>query len=93
MKSRSQRRVQEKSSSPGFSKAVPHSTDPFTLQFVAGHDNIKTTMRYVHPREDAVEKLFGSWEPAAAGNSCRIQKVGAKSGAVGWPSDADLAKY
>ena len=34
-------------------------TDPFTLQYVAGHDNIKTTMRYVHPREDAVQKLFG----------------------------------
>jgi integrase len=33
-------------------------TDPFTLQYVAGHDNIKTTMRYVHPREDAVQKLF-----------------------------------
>jgi len=31
---------------------------PFTLQYVAGHDNIKTTMCYVHPREDAVEKLF-----------------------------------
>jgi integrase len=34
-------------------------TDPFTLQYVAGHDNIKTTMRYVHPREEAIEKLFG----------------------------------
>ena len=33
-------------------------TDPFTLQYVAGHDNIKTTMRYVHPREEAVERLF-----------------------------------
>jgi integrase len=33
-------------------------TDPFTLQYVAGHDNIKTTMRYVHPREGAVHKLF-----------------------------------
>jgi len=33
-------------------------TDPFTLQYVAGHDNIKTTMRYVHPREEAVRKLF-----------------------------------
>ena len=32
-------------------------TDPFTLQYVAGHDNIKTTMRYVHPREAAVHKL------------------------------------
>jgi hypothetical protein len=33
-------------------------TDPFTLQYVAGHDNIKTTVRYVHPREAAVHKLF-----------------------------------
>jgi hypothetical protein len=33
-------------------------TDPFTLQYVAGHDNIKTAMRYVHPREAAVHKLF-----------------------------------
>lgn len=33
-------------------------TDPFTLQYVAGHDNIKTTMRYVHAREEAVQKLF-----------------------------------
>ena len=33
-------------------------TDPFTLQYVAGHNNIKTYMRYVHPREEAVEKLF-----------------------------------
>jgi hypothetical protein len=32
--------------------------DPFTLQYVAGHDNIKTTMSYVHPREEAVQKLF-----------------------------------
>jgi len=33
-------------------------TDPFTLQYVAGHDNIKTTIRYIHPREAAVHKLF-----------------------------------
>lgn len=32
--------------------------DPFTLQYVAGHDNIKTTMCYVHPRKEAVQKLF-----------------------------------
>jgi integrase len=29
-------------------------TDPFTLQYVAGHDNIKTMMRYVHAQEAAV---------------------------------------
>jgi hypothetical protein len=28
------------------------------LQYVAGHDNIKTTMRYVRPREASVHKLF-----------------------------------
>jgi hypothetical protein len=33
-------------------------TDPFTLQYVAGHDNIKTAMRYVHPRESALHRLF-----------------------------------
>jgi hypothetical protein len=31
---------------------------PFTLQNVAGHDNIKTAMRYVHPREAVVHKLY-----------------------------------
>ena len=35
------------------------NTDPFTLQYVAGHKNIKTTMRYVHPLANAVDKLFG----------------------------------
>jgi hypothetical protein len=33
-------------------------TDPFTLQYVAGRDNIKTTMRYLRAREAAVHKLF-----------------------------------
>ena len=33
-------------------------TDPFTLQYTAGHDNIKTTMRYVHPQANAVRTLF-----------------------------------
>jgi hypothetical protein len=37
---------------------VAHPTDPFTLQYVAGHDTIKTTMRYVHPQEETVRKLF-----------------------------------
>ncbi len=31
-------------------------TDPFTLQYVAGHDSIKTTMRYVHPQANAVQE-------------------------------------
>ena len=33
-------------------------SDPFILQYVAGHDNIKITVSYVHPREAAVHKLF-----------------------------------
>ena len=57
-------------------------TDPFTLQYVAGHDTIKTTMRYVHPREETVRKLFvrlGGLERLIGG----VRRVGAKSGAVG----------
>lgn len=33
-------------------------TDPFTLQDVAGHDNIKTSMRCVHPQGNAVHIFF-----------------------------------
>jgi len=31
-------------------------TDAFTLQRIAGHRDIKTTMRYVHPQEQAVDQ-------------------------------------
>jgi integrase len=62
-------------------------TDPFTLQYVAGHDTIKTTMRYVHPREEAVRKLFvrlgglGRPEAEYAGSvQNRVQSQSAFSG-------------
>jgi len=59
-------------------------TDPFTLQYVGGHDNIRTTMRYVHRREGwSGEVVRAAGKPAAAGGSCRMPKVGAESGAVG----------
>lgn len=35
-----------------------HQRGAFTLQYTAGHDNIKTTMCYVHPRANAVHSLF-----------------------------------
>lgn len=70
-------------------------TDPFTLRYVAGHDNIKTTMRYVHPRKEAVQKLFVRLgrlkrpEPTTVEKSVRDpgaarsgQRVGAESGVV-----------
>ena len=50
-------------------------TDPFTLQYVAGHKNIKTTMRYVHPQANAVDKLFGRLG--------RMRRSGYKSGYMG----------
>jgi len=59
-------------------------TDPFTLQYVAGHDNIKTTMRYVHPREVAVHKLFARLADLRRpedGIPCK--KSVQKSGAIG----------
>lgn len=60
-------------------------TDPFTLQYVAGHDNIKTTMRYVHPQAESVERLFerlGGLEPREAGGWTRGDQhgVGTKTG-------------
>jgi len=60
-------------------------TDPFTLQYVAGHDNIKTTMRYVHPQANAVQRLFvrlGGLEQRK--NSCRTvwQTAGTKTGTL-----------
>ncbi len=68
-------------------------TDPFTLQYVAGHDNIKTTMRYVHPREDAVEKLF-VWLGNLPRPETRVECKRSVQNPVqlDMPSDADLAK-
>jgi len=68
-------------------------TDPFTLQYVAGHDNIKTTMRYVHPREDAVEKLFvrlGNLPRPETRVECKRSVQNPVQSEL--PSDADPAK-
>ena len=59
--------------------------DPFTLQYVVGHDNIKTKMRCVHPREEAVENLFvrlGNLERPEVRVECKRL---VQSGAVGDP--------
>src|SRR5215472_10206267 len=53
-------------------------TDPFTLQYVAGHDTIKTTMRYVHPQEETVRKLFvrlGGLEHPSARNAGSVKRL------------------
>ena len=68
-------------------------TDPFTLQYVAGHDNIKTTMRYVHPREEAVEKLFvrlGNLERPEGRVECKRSVQNPVQPEM--PSDTDFAK-
>jgi integrase len=61
-------------------------TDPFTLQYVAGHDSIKTTMRYVHPQANAVQELFLKLadlpEKQFSLRNERKCRVGAKSGAA-----------
>jgi len=65
-------------------------TDPFTLQYVAGHDSIKTTMRYVHPQEDTVETLCVRLASARRGGEfCALEEMelararsGCKMGAV-----------
>jgi Phage integrase family len=68
-------------------------TDPFTLQYVAGHDNIKTTMRYVHPRETAVHQLFVRLGDLQR----REERMGCKKSVQNpvqfeMPSEADVAK-
>lgn len=65
-------------------------TDPFTLQYVAGHDNIKTTMRYVHPQAEAVETLFvrlGDLERPE-----QIQPTGSLEGSVQNPVESSGCK-
>jgi hypothetical protein len=53
------------------------STEPFTLQYVAGDDNIKTTTRHVHPREVAVHKLFARLADLQRPEEAqRVQQVG-----------------
>jgi integrase len=65
-------------------------TDPFTLQYVAGHDNIKTTMRYVHPREAAVHKLFARLAERQQPEDRVACKESVKSEI---PSQDELAKF
>jgi site-specific recombinase XerD len=59
---------------------APHG-DVFALMRVAGHSQISTTMRYVHPQSEAIEQMFaklsghknghnGSLPPAAGDDDC-----------------------
>ena len=69
-------------------------TDPFTLQYVAGHDNIKTTMRYVHPQANAVHKLFVRLSDLDRDKmpvrGFRVHAAGAKSGAAGSKREREI---
>jgi len=64
-------------------------TDPFTLQYVAGHDSIKTSMRYEHPQANTVHKLFVSMTEGDGVDQLSRSlmptrsRVGAEMGAVG----------
>ncbi len=63
-------------------------TDPFTLQYVAGHDSIKTTMRYVHPQANAVQELFLSLRACLGSNS--LCGMGGSAGSVQNPVQLQL---
>jgi hypothetical protein len=69
-------------------------TDPFTLQYVAGHDNIKTTMGYVHPREAAVHKLFARLSELQRPEDRIVCKHSVQNPVQSeMPSPAELAKF
>jgi hypothetical protein len=59
-------------------------TSPFTLQYVAGHDNIKTSMRCIHSWEGCGPPAgYTAGGVAATEGASQVQGVGAKSGAAG----------
>jgi hypothetical protein len=51
--------------------------DPFRLMHYAGHKDLKTTMRYIHPREETPEEAM---RKAAAAREGRLAQGGHKTG-------------
>ena len=41
------------------SVAMQNGMDPFTLKEIMGHPNLRTTLRYVHLADDAVQRAVG----------------------------------
>src|ERR1700687_445004 len=63
----------------------PAALRPFPLQYVAGNDSMETTMHYLRCPRMRLRSCLSDWgQPGAAGDSCRMQEVGAKSGAAGY---------
>lgn len=50
-------------------------TDPYTLQRIAGHSNITTTMRYVHPQKRAMDSAFRRLFDAGQSNETSVTIV------------------
>ena len=73
-------------------EAAGEYTDPFKLQYVAGHDNINTTIHTLQPRGDRSRNCLCGWDTAAAGDSCRMQRSVQNPVQMDTPSDAGLAK-
>lgn len=63
--------LQVSESGPGFGGGG-EDTDPFALQYAAGHDNIKNDDAFTHPRANAVQTLFA--QLAAPGSGKLLSK-------------------
>jgi hypothetical protein len=57
--------------------------DPWTLAYYAGHRQMNTTKRYVHPQEHSLEKAMNKAREAQVGHTLRHTEANAKLAKTG----------
>lgn len=62
---------------------APHM-DVFTLQYLAGHSDIRTTRRYVHPQQEHTLKAMARARKAQSGHTFRHTAQNTASDPEGW---------
>src|SRR5258708_7874184 len=65
--------------------------DPFTLHRVAGHTDMKTTLRYVHPSDEDIDEAIEKARNASSGHTTGIPQKNDARGAK-WKSTCSQLK-